>query len=177
MAEALIDVEVSPPVLAELFAELKSWTESGGSVGHDAFRYEMFARRLVAAEYGRPDAVEWALAWHADLTAARKAKADALQEEAARHEAQRVAIRQQIQQGKSENPRYQLYLDTVEHPENLTHNAEYLIFISSRVSEFERLHARTCDMGREEREGRFMTFLREYRDLHLARRLRPTTDA
>jgi hypothetical protein len=69
---------IGQEVLTRLFAVLKSWA---GDM--DPFRYQMFAGRLIAAEYGRPDAVLWAQSWYNNLTA-----------EDARQDKERKALRE-----------------------------------------------------------------------------------
>ena len=109
-------ISLPQEVLQKLFAVLKKWSEEG----MDAFRYEMFARRLVAAEYGRPDAVEWAQAWYNDLLAEERQEAEARQRAIKDREDREATTRAEFARGRCSNPNYQAFLDTVEHPELLT---------------------------------------------------------
>lgn len=105
-------------VSTRLWEDLAQWRLSiaSGADPDDAFRYEMHARRLVAADLGREDAVAWALQWHEALLQEEQAQ-QALKNEASQEEADRLLrIRQEISAGKSGNPRFQAFLDTLEDP-------------------------------------------------------------
>ncbi|MBS4020029.1 MAG: hypothetical protein KGZ68_17540 [Dechloromonas sp.] len=68
MMDVQQEVEGLPRAIAEaLYEDLKVRSKPGGDMAEDAFRFEMFARRIVAAEYGRPDAVDWAKSWYEQL--------------------------------------------------------------------------------------------------------------
>lgn len=154
-----------------LFADLRAKRDTDG--WGDAFRYEMFAKRIVAAEYGRPDAVEWAREWLADIECERRQQAEAhvalvrsRQETAMYHKAN-------LAQGKSSNPYFQAYLDTLEDPSTEAANHIYMSWIQVRWTEFYRKHP-SLKSARDEALSRamFLTELREYVEAHLAPRLR-----
>lgn len=157
---------ISQEVLARLFVVLKGWA---GDM--DAFRYEMFARRLVAAEHGRPDAVEWAQAWYNDLVAEERATEEAQQQRFAAEAAEREARRTEFRAGRCSNPNYQLFLDTVENPEQVENNVEFMAWISRLLTRFEKM-PNLSDMPTEERDRCWRAILQADRDANLAQRLR-----
>lgn len=170
-----MELTLQPPVAANgldrrildnLFAILKSWSEE-----MDAFRYLMFARRLVAAEYGRHDAVAWAIDWH-DSIAEEEREAEAAKREAMEQKASRDAKdREAFLAGRCGNPHYQAYLDTVENPAGITHHAEYLCWISNLAGE----HGRTPglkDLPHAARVALWQKLLIAKRDANLAPRLK-----
>lgn len=154
---------VSKEVSDALYAELKSWSVQGGC---DAFRYEQFARRIVAAEYGRPDAVVWALDWYWELqerAIQKKAKDAVAAEEFAAERKQGI---RKLAEGRADNPLYQAYLDTLETIQAEDEmgicrlNAGYFAFHSQRTAEYQQ----TC------KQGSFEKFVREYAEQHLSER-------
>lgn len=154
--------EISKEVLDVLFADLKGAVADGGWMEGNYFRYEMFARRLVAAEYGRQDAVKWALEWHADLQKERAERLRVQQEQIAQREAQLQHGRAELAAGRCGNPLYQAFLDTTEEPASLKDNVPYFTFHSRMMAEFNK-HG----------EGvTFLQFVRNYADQHLAVRLK-----
>lgn len=168
--------EISKEQLQELYADLKGSADSGGWMEGDAFRYEMFARRLVAAEYGRLDAVEWALQWHADLISARRAREAAQEEAVLREQASRDEARAEFLAGRCGNPRYQAFLDTVEDPSTcLNNHAGYMAFISAKMAEFERMCGRPPAYDKTGEWGkRFTQYLRDDANQNLSQRVRRT---
>lgn len=143
---------IPPEVATRLWAEMKSWssalTQSPSQTG--SFRYNMFAQRLQAAEYGRPDAVEWALQWFADLVASQLARdhQDALAlEQAICAEQQRAeTLRADIRARRSSNPRFEAFLSTLEDPEGelLPPSGgfagwKYMTWLSATLAKFEQL--------------------------------------
>ena len=73
--------------------------------------------------------------------------------------------------GRSSNPRYQAFLDTVEHPELLSNNADYFIWMTDLIGKFERLHG-IRDLPSAERQSIMNRLIQEKRDANLAPRLR-----
>lgn len=124
---------VSQDVSSKLFAVLKNWSGDG----MDAFRYECFARRLVAAERGRPDAVEWAMNWYNDVVAEDRQAEEVRQRAVTEREARNAAARAELRAGRCGNPNYQAFLDTLEHPELIENNAPYCAWMSSLIGRFE----------------------------------------
>jgi hypothetical protein len=153
-------------VLATLFAVLKSWAD-----GMDAFRYEMFARRLVAAEHGRPDAVAWAQSWFDEIVAEERQIAEEREREAAFTAARDAAAKAEFKAGRCGNPNYQAFLDTVEHPEQLENNAPYFAWISPLLSRFENT-PNLRDMPADERQAIWQQILQAERAANLAPRLK-----
>lgn len=137
----------------------------------DAFRYEMFARRLVAAEYGRPDAVEWAQSWYNDVLAEEHRIAEEKQRQTEDMAARAEFARAEFKAGRCGNPRYQAFLDTIEHPELLESNAPYLAWSDRLVSKFESIHGVDYLPG-PERKALWLKFLQDERDANLAPRLK-----
>ena len=161
----MIALEISKEALEDLFADLKKNPPMWGG----SFRYEMFARRLVAAEYGRPDAVEWALEWHADLMTERKRLEEVAQKKASNQQTQRDYHHAELLKGRAGNPLYQSFLDTVEDPSKWQNNVDYFVFHSKRLSEFNALNVRLQDSDNRQS---FAQFVRDYADCHLANRLK-----
>lgn len=153
-------------VLTKLFAVLKSWAD-----GMDAFRYEMFARRLVAAEHGRSDAVAWAQSWYSDVLAG-ECQIEEARQLVIQENAQRDALaRSEFQAGRCGNPNYQAFLDTVEHPELIEHHAPYMAWISSLLARFERVPG-LRDLPKSEQHALWQKTIQEARDANLAPRLK-----
>jgi len=154
-----------------LFADLRAKRDTDG--WGDAFRYEMFAKRIVAAEYGRPDAVEWARQWLADIELERRE-----QEEAhaalvqSRHDTA-MHHKADLERGHCGNPYYQAYLDTLEHPSTEAANHVYMSWIQERWSAFHRKYPELKTSHDQTRiRPLFLTELRDYAETHLAERLR-----
>ncbi len=164
-SEAAVDEGISKEILDKLFATLKSWASD-----MDAFRYEMFAKRLIAAEYGRPDAVAWAQAWYDNLIAEERARAEQHRLAIEEREQRNQAARAEFKAGKCGNPHYQAFLDTVEHPELLENNAPYFAWVSSVQGAFSRQPG-IRDLDEEERQMAWQAFLQKHRDEHLAPRM------
>jgi hypothetical protein len=160
--QEVVEAEVSKVILADLYADLKGAADSGGIMEGDAFRYEMFARRLVAAEYGRQDAVKWALEWHTDLIKERAEKVRAMQEKIDLREAENAHSRSEFLAGRVGNPLYQAFLDTVENPADVKNNVDYFAFHSEMLLEFQKS---PCGLT-------FLQFLRNYADQHLSERVK-----
>lgn len=161
---------LSPDVLTRLFAVLKSWAD-----GMDAFRYEMFARRLVAAEHGRPDAVEWAQAWYNDVVAEERQAEEDRQRERERFQKQREFARAEFEAGRCDNRNYQAFLDTVEHPEELVSHTQFMAWISELRATFEGLRG-IRKLSDEQRQAIWQRLIQEKRDANLAPRLRKQSD-
>lgn len=159
-------LEVPPEVIARLFQVLKRWAGEG----MDAFRYEMFAKRLRAAEYGRPDAVEWARQWHADLVLEEQLQAEAKAQERAWLAGNAAKARAEFLAGRCGNPHYQAYLDTVEDPSRVMNNAGYFAWFSETIGKFNGLPD-VKKLPPEERQVRWRQFLEAERDANLAPRL------
>lgn len=162
----VIEEGISQDVLGKLFAVLKSWSD-----GMDAFRYECFARRLVAAEYGRHDAVEWAKNWYNDVMAEERREEEARQRDIDEREARNAFARAELRAGRCGNPNYQAFLDTLEHPEEIENNAPYFAWLSELRGRFERTPS-LADMAPDEKAARWTRMIREKRDANLAPRLK-----
>lgn len=158
---------ISSEQLARLFTELQAWSDD-----MDPFRYERFARRLVAAEYGRPDAVEWALNWHRQLVEEERAQLAAQEQAARRFEQQAAAIRAELQAGHAPgNPRYQAYLDTLEHPERDGSNTGFFSWMAPLIAANNR-HPGYAGWSQEQRMEHLDQLVRQAREANLAPRLR-----
>lgn len=157
---------LSQAVLTKLFAVLKGWADD-----MDPFRYEMFARRLIAAEHGRPDAVKWAQAWHNELEAEEHQQAEYKQRERERLANQAAADREEFHAGRCSNPHYQAYLDTVEHPELIKHHGPYMAWIAQLAGKFERIPG-LKKLPKPEQNAIWRQMLQAERDAHLAPRLK-----
>lgn len=157
---------VSQDVLNELFAELKSWASDMAP-----FRYEAFAIRLVAAEYGRSDAVEWALSWYNDLMAGKRQAEAERQRVAAENKARSDVAKAEFKAGRCSNPNYQAFLDTVESPELIRDNSPYFAWMSGLLGAFEAVPG-LKELSKIERENIWKKMVLEKRSANLAPRLK-----
>jgi hypothetical protein len=157
---------ISEAISAALFADLKKMAPA-----MSAFRYEMMARRIVAAEYGRSDAVEWGMEWWSELQVATAASLT--EAGASRRELQAVRQRMHVDfiAGIVSNPDYKAFLDTVEDPSEIKSNAPYLTWLSK----VRALHVANMPKGAAgehvEDEG-VSAFIRRYADANLSQRVR-----
>jgi len=160
---------ISRGVAERLMQELRAWTDAGTV---DAFRYEMFAKRIGAAECGRVDAVEWARSWYQDiLNAEAEAHAQAMLN-ATLHTQRRQYARAELLAGRVGNPHYQAFLDTVEDPATLTSHAPYMDWINKVTGEFDRHHPLHKFANIEARQELWVTFLQGARNRELSDRVR-----
>lgn len=162
----VLEEGISQDALGKLFAVLKSWSD-----GMDAFRYECFARRLVAAEHGRHDAVEWARNWYNDVLAEERQNEEARQRAINEREARKESARAELRAGRCENPNYQAFLDTLEHPERIENNAPYFAWMSELSGRFKSTPG-LADMAPAEKAARWTRMILEKRDANLAPRLK-----
>lgn len=156
---------ISQEVSDVLFSELRSWSSSNMD-GDDAFRYEMFARRIQAAEYGRPDAVEWANNWYADILREQDAAKQAKLVATARLQAERDEGRARLAAGLAGNPLYQAYLDTLE--SSCTDSDEAVAMLN--IGYFSFHGQRTAEYERTDKRVSFAQYVRDYADQHLSER-------
>lgn len=154
----------------KLYGVLKSWSED-----MDPLRYEAYARRLVAAEHGRPDAVEWAQAWHSDLLAEESQKEAVRQAELREEEARTALAQAEFKAGRCSNPNYQAFLDTIEQPELIESNAPYFEWLSRLTARFEGTPA-FKGLPAPERKAAWQKLLRDEGDANLAPRLRSISE-
>jgi hypothetical protein len=154
--------KLNKSILDELYADLKGSTDPGGAMEGDFFRYEIFAKRLIAAEYGRPDAVTWALEWHAGLLKDRAEKAQLEEQRINRREDEKRQANSEFLSGRVGNRIYQAFLDTVEVPADVKNNVAYFAFHSDRTVEFNKSN---CGLS-------FPDFVRNYADQHLSDRVK-----
>lgn len=146
----------------------------------DAFRYEMFSRRLMAAAQGSPSAVEWAWNWYRDLFAADYAKAIKHKAIVDANHALRLRSRAEIARGHCGNRNFQAFLDTLENPEEELYGPDgrfngwkYLVWIGPLIGAFER--RRDLPDSEEERRDLFRSELIAFAAQHAAPRLRKAT--
>ncbi|MBN3760937.1 hypothetical protein [Burkholderia sp. Ac-20365] len=158
---------ISREVSEILLADLKS-----GAVEADAFRYEMFARRIVAAEHGRPDAVEWAMAWFRSRFVDQAAGNAEAALRAAQHEAARAHARAELRAGRAGNPNYQAWLDTVQDPTTIKNNVEYMAWISRLSAAFDKAYPRRKFPDDQQRDRLWKAFLKAERDANLCDRVK-----
>ncbi len=120
--------DLPPIAIKRLQLALEHWRgtlgsdlANGAASGADAFRYQMFARRLSGAEAGVPDAVQWAWQWFRDLFEAdlreEAIRLQAEQEGLSSAQRRREQARADIRRGYAGNPRFQAYLNTLQDPE------------------------------------------------------------
>lgn len=158
-------IDIPQDVLAKLFATLKSWADD-----MDAFRYQMFASRLVAAEYGRPDAVEWAQAWYNDLLAEERQAAETRRQVIEANMARDAAAKAEFNAGRCGNPNYQAFLDTVENPELIENHALYFVWLSTVRVKFEHI-PKLKELPKTEQHRLWQELLQAERNANLAPRL------
>lgn len=133
IAEILIgDIRRTMPVSLSDRTDEAFWIESG------AFRSEQFCRRVVGAEYGCQTSIQWAIQYYEDLV--EEARDMMQQDMNSRLQITNRDIKQTEQaliSGTCSNPRFQLFLDTLEDPQNvMSLNAAYMGWIGLRVSEY-----------------------------------------
>ncbi|WP_194727413.1 hypothetical protein [Noviherbaspirillum malthae] len=137
-----------------------------------AFRYERFARRIVAAQYGEPESMIWAYEWLEELiTSARAmmlAEVQRRQQDAATAEKQR----QEYLAGRVGNAYYQAFLDTVEDPSTVSSNIAYFAWHAERSREYERLHPKALREKQTDFQPSFGQYLRQFADSHLSERVK-----
>lgn len=115
-------------------------TDEDSFIESGAFRAEQFCRRVVGAEYGCQTSIEWSMQYFDDLIE----EARSMMQQELEHRAElSIQNRNQIEQaqidGKCANPRFQLFLDTLEDPKNVTPlNALYMGWIGRRLSEYQK---------------------------------------
>lgn len=161
----VIESGIPKEVAEALQQDLRAMNQPGGMLHGDAFRYEAFSKRLMSAEDGSPKAVAWAMDWYSELLKVRGMEAleqrIAREEEARRHalaQAERAA-------GRSGNPHYQAYLDTIEDPASIQDNVGFLVFMGQRNAEMDRLGK---SLSAEDRKN----FIRSYADRNLSERVK-----
>jgi hypothetical protein len=170
------DLAVLPDVVANvLFADLKAWLspeiERGSAMA--AIRYEAFAKRIVAAQYGREDAVAWAYDWYGDIVQEAKVQMESDFQRRRIVAQAKEETRKQFLNGVCGNPYYQAFLDTIENiGESLMSNVEYFAWHAKRLAEYEKLHPKAKRLSVADYEPTFGQFLREYAEQHLSDRVR-----
>lgn len=170
---------LSHEALQRIETEMRGWSNAIADSGtaDDAFRYEMFARRLVAAQHGRPDAVQWAQKWYLDLVQ-EDLQAVAAQDDANRQrQLDAQAMRAEIEAGRSANPLFQAFLDTLEDPAGELYSEDrgfqgwkYLVWIGSHIGQFER--RKDLPDEASQRQEMFFEAVRQASQAALAPRLR-----
>lgn len=161
----LIETGISKEVADTLQKDLRAMNQPGGMLHEDAFRYEAFSKRLMAAEDGSPKAVAWAMEWYSEIL--KDKGVEVVEQRAAREEeARRHALaRAELAAGRSGNPHYQAFLDTVEDPASLQDNVGFLCFMGKMNAEMDRLKKK---LSPEERKA----FIRSYADQNLSERVK-----
>lgn len=159
-------------VAAVLFADLKSWASGTDITSDAAFRYQMFAQRITAAQYGRPDAVEWACNWYCTLVDELRIQ---MQEDFAKRAsrgADIAASRALFNAGRIENPLYQAFLDTIEDPSTVQNNVAYMGWNSEQRREYEKSHPKRLRVDVPDYQPTFLQFVRHFAEAHLSDRVK-----
>lgn len=173
---------LSKAELCRLEKEMVVWRHElrDGMTDVDAFRYECFSRRLMAAEQGFQSAVGWARNWHKELLAADCALTLERQKMIDVREEIRRQNRADIARGYSGNPHFQAFLDTLEDPEaelfepdGRFNGWKYLVWIGPLIGAFER--RKDLPDSAEERRALFRRELKSYAVIHAASRRAITT--
>lgn len=158
---------ISNITMETLIGDMKKMGEDLG-----AFRYYMFSKRLVAATYGRQDAVIWANDWYCDLY--DEAKVAMTNEFTRRRKLrlERLISRNQFLAGKVGNPRYQLYLDTVENPASIKNNVDYFAWCSGNEAEYRRIYSKTYIANLDDAKDHFHQFEKSRSNEQLSERVK-----
>lgn len=158
---------ISEAISAALFADLKRMAPA-----MSAFRYEMMARRIVAAEYGRSDAVEWALEWWSELQATSQARSAEAEASLKDLQAVRKRMHDDFVAGIVSNPRYQAFLDTVEDPAGIQSNVPYMTWLSGVLALYAASRPKSAAAEHVVDEEAVTAFIRRYADANLSHRVR-----
>lgn len=169
------DERISADEAARLFSDLQRLNADPEWSGGDGHRYEFVAKRIDAASEGRPDAVRWAREWLSELIS----RVDEVpeQEVAAQSERDAASARYaaEVAAGRSGNPLFQAWLDTLEDPASAK-NYQYIIWNSERGAEFDKLwtgkkRALNGNLSSEYRQAR-EAYFRQWADDHLSERVK-----
>lgn len=169
---------IAVEVYDRLRAELDRWSQALASgdpddAYGDSFHYEMFARRLEAAKEGSPDAARWAEEWHAVLASEDATLAASKAEAAAKGRLEAEKARAELEAGRSGNPIFQAYLDTVEDPKTIENNVEFFIFVSHLKGAYEKSLKGLSRSQREALpEGHFAAFRQAFSEVRWSDRVR-----
>lgn len=126
---------------ARLIADLKKLNSDEAWSDGTGHRYSVFYRRIVLAQEGDLEAVNWAKEWLADLDAQEAKAIKQEQERFAAQEAEaqqrEAALLRQREAGTADNPIYQAWLNTLEDPAEAK-NHEFMAWVSERDAEFKQ---------------------------------------
>lgn len=173
MHNETIEKQALPDVVAEiLFADLKRGAGEELLDADAAFRYERFARRIVAAQYGEPESVEWAYEWLEELVTSARAMMLAEFEQRQHNAATAEKQRAEYLAGRVGNAYYQAFLDTVEDPSTVMSNIAYFAWHADRTREYERLHPKALRDAQVDYQPTFGQYLRQFADTHLSERVK-----
>ncbi len=153
----------------------------------DYHRSDYFLKKLNSAmDHKERDDLRWSRDYLKELNEekAEKEKAEEAFRERNREEVREAQertdkYRSDIKEGKSENYRYQAFLDTVENPSKITSNADYQAWMSSIASDFKEIHgnAPVTPDDLKEWQKNLDKFVRDYADQNLSSRLKsPSND-
>ena len=169
-------------------AEVRRWLQKYVETGHfDYYRYEVFSKRLQAAEDG-VDHIEWATGLYAEMVAEEQREGLRVEEnEAARAAAnqksdeENARIKAEMKAGRCENKNMQAWLDTLENPakdayhENGVFNlSSYSAFICDRDNEFQKIQKQSG--GSKYDYAALARHLCEYVDANLSDRVKRELD-
>lgn len=158
-----------------LFSELKRLNADTDWSGGDGYRYEAFAKRIDAASEGVPGAVKWAREWLDELSRGVEQVVQQESENAKFYREQQERYAAELAAGRSENPLYQAWLDTLEDPSEAK-NYEYMAWNNQRGAEFskqwkgQRLDIR--GRATEEYQAARTAYFRQWADEHLSERVK-----
>lgn len=160
---------------ATLYKELRrlgSDPEWGGPT-----RSAHFSKMIGQATNGRPDAVKWALEWLSDIESEGKPQAEAIKTETPEKSAMQNGQEQasnDLKAGKSDNPFYQAYLDTLEQDE-LAEGSKaynYMAFMSGMHKQFIESVKGQSFSSEDERTKAKEQFIRNWAENNLSERVK-----
>lgn len=165
--------------------EIHASNEAGGFHGiESARRYELLSKKFqrVADGRGSSDDIAVTKQWLEALS-----DSDAKQQQAVEDSEKAGAAAEQrreenwalLRSGKSDNPRYQAFLDTLGEQElaELKNNAPYMAWNNQRVGEWKKQHKGAHGDLSAQQQDQLTQYIRQWADEHLANRLKQPAPA
>lgn len=138
----------------------------------DPLRHRMFCGRIVAAEHGRQDAVDWAIEWYEALVKEKIELSFSGRPSKDKPTCTAVTSHSPFLVGRIGNKRMQLFVDTLDDVSAVSNNVPYMNWINANYGLFRQQHPREKFESRAEWDRLFTAFLTSVRDRDLAKRLR-----
>lgn len=175
-----VDVGITDKDFADMRQEVRRLADDPGwEIGGRADSFQKRINQVEDMTKGRadvdPDLVNWARDLRDGIREEEAAKAKADEEAYAvaqqmikEGESRRKAESEKLKAGKSENPRTQAYLDTLDDPAEYT-NAGYMSWIGQRSSEFKK--TKGTETISDSMQDEFTNYIKQYADDNKAARL------